>query len=248
MTIYFPVCKHSTEDYKDESITHIILTGEEPVWEPSEDSFAVQEEAMPNFGVLLVEQEAITRGHRIINHVSTTSEDFNVIDSTYHDNFYEALVSTVKVSSKVSKVGVSRVDFSKGKKRINHQTLSKNCMVSPEMALRTVKRTTRRGIRTVLHTSLYRFWRSNYHQLRYRRLIHHVYIYTLKAGTNSRSGNVFAKAYTTNFHWCRSIPMKINIEAHKTFSLLFQQDGVPPRMIMDGSKEQTLGKSRKKFQ
>ena len=179
------------------------MTGEEPVWEPSVDSFAVQEEAMPTFRGLLVEQEAITREHIIINHISTTVEDFNFIDFTYHDNFYEALFSTVKVSSKVSKVGVSRVDFSKGKKRINHQTLSKNWMVSPEMALRAVKRTTHRGIRTVLHTSLSHCWRTNDRQLRYRRLRNHVYTDTLKEGTTSRSGNVYAKAYTKNLHWCR---------------------------------------------
>ena len=30
-------------------------------------------------------------------------------------------------------------------------------------------------------------------------------------------------------------------DAHETFSLLFQLDAVPPKMIVDGSKEQTLG-------
>ena len=136
----------------------------------------------------------------------------------------------------------------KVKKGINHQTLSKNWMVSTEMALRTVNRTTQRGIRTVLRPSLSCCWRTNDLQLQYQRLRHHVYTDTFKAGTTSRRGNVYAQAYTTSCHWCKAIPMKINIEAHKTFSLLFQQDGVPPRMIMDGSKEQTLGKSRKKFQ
>ena len=60
---------------------------------------------MTNFRGLLVNQEAITRIQIIINSVSTTSEDLNVIDFTDEDNLYEALVSTVKVSI----VGVSRV-------------------------------------------------------------------------------------------------------------------------------------------
>ena len=71
---------------------------------------------MTNFRVLLVDQEAITRGRRIINSVSTTSEDLNVIDLTDNGNFYEALVSTMKVSRKASGVGVSRVGVSKGKR------------------------------------------------------------------------------------------------------------------------------------
>ena len=36
VTRYFPVRKPSKEEYKDEYITHIIMTGEEPVWKPSE--------------------------------------------------------------------------------------------------------------------------------------------------------------------------------------------------------------------
>ena len=35
-------------------------------------------------------------------------------------------------------------------------------------------------------------------------------------------------------------------EAHDYLSLLFQRYGVPPKMIVDGSKEQTLGKFKRK--
>ena len=40
--------------------------------------------------------------------------------------------------------------------------------------------------------------------------------------------------------------MKKKSDAHEALSLLAQRDGVPPVMIMDGSKEQTMGKFRKK--
>ena len=42
--------------------------------------------------------------------------------------------------------------------------------------------------------------------------------------------------------------MKLKSDAHDSLSLLFQRDGVPPKMIMDGSKEQTLGQFKKKCQ
>ena len=42
--------------------------------------------------------------------------------------------------------------------------------------------------------------------------------------------------------------MKLKSDAHKTVLLLFQCDGVPPDMIMDGSKEQTLRRFRDKYQ
>ena len=35
--------------------------------------------------------------------------------------------------------------------------------------------------------------------------------------------------------------MKRKSEAHEYLPLMFQRDGVPPRMIVDGSKEQVEG-------
>ena len=40
--------------------------------------------------------------------------------------------------------------------------------------------------------------------------------------------------------------MKKKSEAHETLSLVFKRDGVPLRMIVDNSKEQSLGKFRRK--
>ena len=42
--------------------------------------------------------------------------------------------------------------------------------------------------------------------------------------------------------------MKRKGDAHDTLHLFFKIDGVPPKMIMDRSKEQTLGSFRKKCQ
>ena len=42
--------------------------------------------------------------------------------------------------------------------------------------------------------------------------------------------------------------MKLKSDAHDSLSLLFQRNGVPPKMIMNGSKEQTLGRFNKKCQ
>jgi transposase len=41
--------------------------------------------------------------------------------------------------------------------------------------------------------------------------------------------------------------MKHKGDAHEALSLLFHRDGVPPVMVMDGSKEQTLGDFRRKL-
>jgi hypothetical protein len=53
-----------------------------------------------------------------------------------------------------------------------------------------------------------------------------------------------ARVYSTSFRWARAHPMN---EAHKTLSLVFHCDGVPPTMVVDDSKEQTRGEFRQKL-
>jgi hypothetical protein len=40
------------------------------------------------------------------------------------------------------------------------------------------------------------------------------------------------------FGWARALPFKQKGEAHEALLLMFKWDGVPPEMILDGSKEQ----------
>ncbi len=49
-----------------------------------------------------------------------------------------------------------------------------------------------------------------------------------------------AQVYSTSFGWARAHPMKRKGEAHETLSLEFHHDGVPPTMVTDNLKEQTL--------
>ena len=39
--------------------------------------------------------------------------------------------------------------------------------------------------------------------------------------------------------------MKKKGDAHETLSLFFKRDGIPPKMVMDGSKDHTIGLFRK---
>ena len=40
--------------------------------------------------------------------------------------------------------------------------------------------------------------------------------------------------------------MRLKEYAHETLSLIFKRDGVPPKIVVDNSKEKTLGKFAKK--
>ena len=58
--------------------------------------------------------------------------------------------------------------------------------------------------------------------------------------------NRYAQVFATAFGWCCVYPTKKKRDAHHGLSLMAARDGVPPYLIMDGSKAHTLGEFRKK--
>ena len=62
--------------------------------------------------------------------------------------------------------------------------------------------------------------------------------YTLITGTTSKRRNKYAQLFATNFGWTREFLMKSNSKYHEALYLIVQRDGVPPRIIVDLSKEQ----------
>jgi hypothetical protein len=75
-----------------------------------------------------------------------------------------------------------------------------------------------------------------------------MYTDTMKASVPSRSKDLYAQVFVTGFRWARAFPMKKKNDAVHALDLLLHRDGAPEKMIMDGSKEQTLGKFRKTCQ
>jgi hypothetical protein len=69
----------------------------------------------------------------------------------------------------------------------------------------------------------------------------------LEANVKSRRGNKYAEVFGTSFGWSRVFPVKLKSDVHEGLSLLFKRDGVPPKIIVDGSKEQTKGIFQKKM-
>ena len=98
-----------------------------------------------------------------------------------------------------------------------------------------------------VNPTLARRFPTNDRMLRYKRLPHTIFTDTMFAETPSRSGNKCAQVYSTSFGWARAHPMTRKGEAHETLSLLFHRDGVPPTMVLDGSKEQCLGNFKRKL-
>ncbi|KAI2504636.1 Reverse transcriptase (RNA-dependent DNA polymerase) [Fragilaria crotonensis] len=142
--------------------------------------------------------------------------------------------------------GISALRSIQSGRPFEARTLARNWGIDLQTAKRTVDVTTQRGVRTVLHPTLSRRFRTNDRQLRYRRLPIDCFTDTLISNTTSRRNNKYAQIFATSDGWCRAFPMQKKSLAHEGLSLLFQREGVPNTIIMDGAREQTMGIFRKK--
>ena len=226
---------------------HVSLTSDTLTWDPSTTLYRDQELALTTLHGDTCTYASV-RGPRnsiVVNSISSTHPD--LIDITHDDIFHHALSSHVIVST--MDTGASLTGNVRARKApgVDFMTLAKRWCISPHKAHRTVLKTTQRGVRKCLDPTLTRRFPTNDRMLRYRRLPRPCFTDTLVSGTPSKQGHRYAQVYCTSFGWTRVHPMKRKGEAHETLSLLFHRDGVPPVMILDGSKEQTLGEFRRKL-
>jgi len=166
-------------------------------------------------------------------------------DMMHEHNFHQVLASHVVISS--VDASLNGHVWSRKSAPIDFKTFAAQWMVSPERAKWTFQLTTQRGVRTCLNPTLARRFPTNDWMLRYKRLPHTTFTDTMFAGTPSHSENKCAQVYSTSFGWARAHPMTRKGEAHETLSLLFHHDGVPPTMVLDGSKEQCHGNFKRKL-
>jgi type II secretory pathway component HofQ len=138
------------------------------------------------------------------------------------------------------------VNIKERRNGIDAQMLARNFGIGLDTAKKTLKVTTQRGVRSVANPTLSRRFRTNDRQLRYKRLPVDMFTDTMISKVKSRRQNQYAQIYATAEGWTRAYPMQTKSQAHETLSMLHQQVGVPNVMIMDGSKEQTLGQFRHK--
>ena len=65
---------------------------------------------------------------------------------------------------------------------------------------------------------------------------------TMKSGVVSRIVNKYGQDYCTQYGWSPCHPMKLKSKALEYLSMLFKRDGIPPKIIVDKSKDKSLGK------
>ena len=233
---YFTSRKPTRAEFENADEEHRIeLTSETLEWDPKSDHYRQAEEAMiDDQGMLREDRQPDWTVDRVVAALHTLPQP-----DTPANLFGKALEATVECT-------VGALSAVRGK-AIDAATLAKRWGVSLKVAARTLGATTQNIVRTVLHPTLSRRFRTNDRQLRYRRLQHDMFTDTLESKQTSWfRQNKYAQVFATSFGWARVFPMKQKSEAHEGLSLLAQRDGVPPLMVMDNAKEQTMGQFRKK--
>ena len=238
----FPTRKPTVQEY--ESLPQLVLTSEEPVYDPHDSSMARHEDALA--------KAVLETGDRIgalpPRRLCTVSKTSLACDKD-KAQLVLSQISTVHDDAmlcEMMRANVSIVNSASAGPRLTPQILARNWCIDMKTAARTVKATTQRGLRTVLHPTLSRRFRTNDRQLRYRRLPIDCFTDTLFANTTSRRNNKCAQIFATPDGWSRAFPMSKKSQAHEALSLLLQREGAPNTMIMDGAREQVMGQFRRK--
>ena len=257
---YFDYTKPTVEEFEDENIDRFELTAESPDWDPYDEDYAKQEDGMLNYRghtIAASNTEAIP-GTAVVRkadvptwNLSQVSLQYDTADLLEPENFEQALeetvnISLVQVNPTPETYAISQVRSGTRRGEVGYIDLATRWGIPLKTAEKTVQMTTQRGVRTVLHPTLSRRYPTNDRMLRYRRLPCDMYTDTLFVKHKSSRGNNCAQVFATDFGWSRTYGMKSKGEAHDALSLLFHREGVPRKMISDGSKEQKHGTFHKK--
>lgn len=246
VTSTFPTRKPTVDEY--ESLPRLELTSEDPPYDPHDPTFASQEQALFASVWDTGDRIGAAPSKRLcsVSHTHGTAVSLATgVDAAALS--LRQISVTLDVPSLSASLRLAALHkYGPNGKQYKPEQLARNWGIDVATARRTIDVTTQRGIRTVLHPTLSRRFRTNDRQLRYRRLAIDCFTDTLISNTASRRNNKYAQIFATADGWCRAYPMAKKSLAHEGLSLLFQREGVPNTIIMDGAREQTMGMFRRK--
>jgi hypothetical protein len=197
VTSSFPTRKPSAQEY--ESCPHYDLTFETPDYDPHDPTYSRQEQVALD---ALALPETGDRVRRIMSVSSSTAQARDIHDYYSRDNAILSDISHVLeprlfLHDLESSRMIATVKSISQRPGIDAETLSRNWGIGLASARRTLEATTQRGVRTVLHPTMSRRFRTNDRQLRYRRLPVDMYTDTMFSKTKSRRGNTCAQVFST---------------------------------------------------
>ena len=231
---YFPCRKPRGEEISN---PHLILhlTPRLDSWNPHDDAYQRQEEAMVDFSGDV--KQPAPKKFIVSSFLSRSAEP---------SLFASDLISNVGSFSKFRINSVKCVD---GKDSVmDPLVLARNWNVSVDTAKRTIQGTTRLCPRNTTTISLHKRYASNDRMIRYKHLNCTMFSDTMfasaKAGKSVRNFTC-VQVFVTDFGWCMTYNLDFERNIHTAFKRLFKEIGVPLKMVMDGAKAQVSGETKK---
>lgn len=170
-------------------------------------------------------------------HILMTSEE---VWDPYSDNFSIA----EKVFTASEKRGVYATSSKDHRSNVTPETLAQRWGTSIDIASKTLKVTTQRGIRNIL-SPLSRRFRTRQTHLRYKYLNTDVYSDTLFSQTKSARSFECAQLFVTNQDFAEVYPMRSKSEAPYKLDEFCKSYGLPKVLVTDNAPEETAGKWEK---
>ena len=202
VTSYFPTRKPTQAEY-EAAEDEFHLTYQSPQWDPADPYYCRQEDSMLDHQGFV--RERPVRPSRSVHGICTLEPMTSCHDDDVVPPLSHVLSSHVMDAKSAHASALSTDSRSAA---VSPALLSQRWGIGLAQATRTIKKTTQRGTRSVLHPTLSRRFRTNDRQLRYNRLPIDLYSDTLKAKTKSRRGNLYAQVFCARNGWKRAYPMK----------------------------------------
>ena len=245
-----PVRKPTLAEFADTTLERFELTYETPEWDHWDQARSDLEESLLRRGEYTDSTgdplfDASDRGVNSEILVTTIGERFSdtnriiaSMGSIYlPGTLYQAMRDSVLIHSITA-------DRSTSRSFLTPDALARNWGISLETARRTLDATTQLGIRQRT-ADLVRRFKTNDRALRYNRLNVEMYTDTAKAGVKSHDQMLYIQVYATHGGWVKAYPMATKADTVHTLQDLLKEVGVPAKLILDNSLEQTKGDFRK---
>jgi Reverse transcriptase (RNA-dependent DNA polymerase) len=253
-TSYLDVRCPTQAEIDDITLDRFELTYSTPDWDPGSPRYSVMESRLeedtlrsatgisnPSSCIRRVEVTERSATSIYEHEASQSAAILSEINPLLCDDWLAQALRETRNTSNVSSIHTSEKFHG-----ITAETLARNWSIPLERAKRTLTVTTQKGIKA-RPTEMTRRFKTNDRMLRYNRLATNMFTDTMQSGTLSRRQNKYAQVFVIPPNWTKVYAMRTKGEAHHCLSSLFHDVGVPEKMIMDGSKEQTQGEFRKKL-
>ena len=237
---------HKPTDHELETCRRIVLTSDQP-WNPNDLSFAEQEEAVA-LHLSAVHQNGDSRieilpmpaelcdeadfASRLISQISISSDDIegDGLDGRNDDGLFNTppefkVISAMEVSEKSSV--------------ITKEVLARRWGIGLDTALRTLRVTTQRGIRSFVHPTDRRLPTHKPH-LSFPMIRKKFYTDTMFSKITSLRKNKCAQVWTDGSGYSLFYPLATKASAYLTISrMVHDVQGIPEVIVSDGAREET---------